>query len=111
MYLNYIKRDGSYNTGEFPNYGRSTTMFKSREVNKTWPFNVLPNPYFEGWPFPAVTGEGITIIGPDDRGQIRINLDGPSGIKDIITTNTQNSTTHTIAETILLILSRSSDFK
>ena len=65
MYMNYIKRDGSYNTGQFPNYGRSTTMFKSREVNKTWPFNVLPNPYFEGWPFPAVTGEGVTIMGPE----------------------------------------------
>ncbi|MHC4389540.1 MAG: LamG-like jellyroll fold domain-containing protein, partial [Planctomycetota bacterium] len=32
MYFNYIKRDGSYNSGEYPNYGRSTTMFKSREI-------------------------------------------------------------------------------
>ncbi|MHC4482385.1 MAG: LamG-like jellyroll fold domain-containing protein [Planctomycetota bacterium] len=73
-YFNYIKRDGSYNTGNFPNYGRSTTMFKTREINKTWPFNHVPNPYFEGWPFPAVTGEGITVLGPDifspDEGQI-----------------------------------------
>jgi len=73
-YFNYIKRDGSYNTGEYPNYGRSTTMFKTREVNKAWPFNRIPNPYFEGWPFPAVTGEGITVMGPNifgpDQGQI-----------------------------------------
>ena len=73
-YFNYIKRDGSYNTGDYPNYGRSTTMFNTGEINKTWPFNKVPNPYFEGWPFPAVTGEGITVLGPDifgpDQGQI-----------------------------------------
>ena len=73
-YFNYIKRDGSYNTGDYPNYGRGTTMFKTRQVNKAWPFNRIPNPYFEGWPFPAVTGEGVTVMGPDifgpDRGQI-----------------------------------------
>ncbi|MHC4756164.1 MAG: LamG-like jellyroll fold domain-containing protein [Planctomycetota bacterium] len=65
MYMNYIKRDGSYNTGQFPNYGRSTTMFKSRQPNRTWPFNPVPDPYFEGWPFPCVTGEGITVMGPE----------------------------------------------
>lgn len=49
-------------------------MFKTREVNKAWPFDHVPNPYFEGWPFPAVTGEGVTVMGPDlmdpDRAQI-----------------------------------------
>jgi len=74
MYLNYIKRDGSYSTGDYPNYGRSVTMFKTREVNKAWPFRKLANPYYEGWPFPAVTGEGVTVMGPDltdpDFGQI-----------------------------------------
>ena len=74
MYFNYIKRDGSYNSGEYPNYGRSVTMFKTREINKAWPFNPVPNPYYEGWPFPAVTGEGITVLGPDifnpNKGQI-----------------------------------------
>jgi hypothetical protein len=74
MYLNYIKRDGSYNTGDYPAYGRSVAMFKTREVNKTWPFNAVDNPYYEGWPFPAVTGEGITVAGPNvfdpDGGQI-----------------------------------------
>jgi hypothetical protein len=49
-------------------------MFRSRQINKAWPFNPVPNPYYEGWPFPAVTGEGITVMGPDlfdpDNGQI-----------------------------------------
>ena len=49
-------------------------MFKTREINKAWPFNPVPNPYYEGWPFPAVTGEGITVLGPDifnpNKGQI-----------------------------------------
>jgi len=74
MYLNYIKRDGSYNTGDYPAYGRSVAMFKTREINKTWPFNAVANPYYEGWPFPAVTGEGIAVAGPNvfdpDGGQI-----------------------------------------
>jgi len=74
VYFNYIKRDGSYSTGDYPNYGRSVTMFKTREVTKAWPINKVANPYYEGWPFPAVTGEGITVMGPDlidpDNGQI-----------------------------------------
>jgi len=65
VYCYYIKRDGSYNTGDFPNYGRSYCFFKTHEVAKAWPFNPVPNPYYEGWAFPAVTGEGITILGPD----------------------------------------------
>ncbi|HUT28363.1 MAG TPA: hypothetical protein VMX13_01120 [Sedimentisphaerales bacterium] len=73
-YFNYIKRDGSYNSGDYPNYGRSTAMFRTSEINKAWPFNPVPNPYYEGWPFPAVTGEGVTVLGPDifdpDNGQI-----------------------------------------
>ncbi len=60
-----MKRDGSFNTGDFPNYGRSYCFFKTDEVAKAWPFNPVPNPYYEGWAFPAVTGEGVTIIGPD----------------------------------------------
>ena len=74
MYFNCLKRDGSYGTGEFQAYGRSSAMFRTREVNKTWPFAPVTNPYFEGWPFPAVTGEGITVLGPElmdpDRGQV-----------------------------------------
>jgi len=74
LYFNYIKRDGSYSTGDFPNYGRSVTIFKTSEPTKPWPINKVPDPYFEGWPFPAVTGEGLTVMGPDitdpDRKQI-----------------------------------------
>ncbi|HUW18421.1 MAG TPA: LamG-like jellyroll fold domain-containing protein [Sedimentisphaerales bacterium] len=74
VYVNLLKRDGSYNTGDFPAYGRGATLFETREVTKAWPMRDVPNPYFEGWAYPAVTGEGITVMGPDlfdpDRGQV-----------------------------------------
>ncbi len=74
VYVNLLKRDGSYNTGDFPAYGRGATLFETREPTKAWPMRDIPNPYYEGWPFPAVTGEGITVFGPDlfdpDRGQV-----------------------------------------
>jgi len=74
VYVNLIKRDGSYSTGEFPAYGRGATLFETREVGKAWPFKAVANPYYEGWAFPAVTGEGITVFGPDifdaDKGQV-----------------------------------------
>ncbi len=74
VYVNLIKRDGSYSTGDYPAYGRGATLFETREVAKAWPFNAVSNPYYEGWAFPAVTGEGITVFGPDlfdaDRGQV-----------------------------------------
>jgi hypothetical protein len=73
-YFNYIKRDGSYNTGDFPAYGRGTAMFSAKEINKAWPFDPVPNPYYEGWAFPCVTGEGVTVFGPDitnpNKGQV-----------------------------------------
>ncbi|MHC4754581.1 MAG: hypothetical protein ACYTBP_05505, partial [Planctomycetota bacterium] len=65
VYINLLKRDGSYNTGDFPAYGRGAALFETREVTKAWPLDPVPNPYFEGWAFPAVTGEGITVMGPD----------------------------------------------
>jgi len=74
MYFNYIKRDGSYSTANYPHAGRGTTMFSTREPNKAWPFNKVADPYFEGWPFPAVTGEGVTVFDPNlfnsERGQV-----------------------------------------
>jgi hypothetical protein len=74
VYVNLLKRDGSYNTGDFPAYGRGATLFETTEVTKAWPMRDVPNPYFEGWAYPAVTGEGITVMGPDlfdpDRGQV-----------------------------------------
>ena len=74
VYVNLLKRDGSYSTGDYPAYGRGATLFQTREVTKAWPFRDVSNPYYEGWPYPAVTGEGITVMGPDifdpDRGQV-----------------------------------------
>ncbi|MHC4624663.1 MAG: LamG-like jellyroll fold domain-containing protein [Planctomycetota bacterium] len=74
VYVCLIKRDGSYSTGAYPAYGRGATLFETREVAKAWPFKAVPNPYYEGWAFPAVTGEGITVFGPDifdpDKGQV-----------------------------------------
>jgi hypothetical protein len=74
VYVNLLKRDGSYNTGDYPAYGRGATLFETREATKAWPMRDIPNPYYEGWPYPAVTGEGITVMGPDifdpDRSQV-----------------------------------------
>lgn len=74
LYVSLLKRDGSYSTGEFPAYGRGATLFETREVTRAWPFRAMENPYYEGWAMPAVTGEGITVMGPNlfdpNRGQI-----------------------------------------
>lgn len=45
----------------------------------------------------------ITVVGPDERGQIRINIDGP-GIRDTVATNLQQSNMISIAEAVLLKL-------
>ncbi|TFG50753.1 MAG: hypothetical protein E4H40_00625, partial [Candidatus Brocadiia bacterium] len=65
VYINLLKRDGSYNTGDYPAAGRGASLFETREVTKAWPFNEVANPYYEGWAFPAPTGEGIDVMGPD----------------------------------------------
>jgi hypothetical protein len=74
VYVSLIKRDGSYSTGEYPAYGRGSTLFETREVAKAWPMRKVANPYYEGWAMPAVTGEGITVFGPDifngNKGQV-----------------------------------------
>ena len=60
-YVSYIKRDSSFNTKEYPRTGHKghrAPMFETNEILKPWPFKALARPYFEGWPFPAVTGEG-----------------------------------------------------
>ncbi|MHC4659099.1 MAG: LamG domain-containing protein, partial [Planctomycetota bacterium] len=60
-YVSYIKRDSSFNTKEYPRTGHKghrAPMFATNEILKAWPFKALSKPYFEGWPFPAVTGEG-----------------------------------------------------
>ena len=37
-------------------------MFESSEPLKPWPFKALKKPWYEGWPFPSVTGEGKTVF-------------------------------------------------
>jgi hypothetical protein len=70
LYVDFIKRDSSFNTKEFPGRGRRECMFETREVFKSWPFNALKRPYFESWPMPAVTGEGPVVFAPDDNGEV-----------------------------------------
>ena len=70
VYVNFLKRDSSFKTPEHPRGGKSAPMFQTREVFKAWPFKVLEKPYFEGWAFPGVTGEGPVIIDKNQYGQV-----------------------------------------
>ncbi len=60
-YVTYIKRDSSACTEAFPCTEpplHRAPVFFSNEILKPWPFNAIDEPYYEGWPFPVVTGEG-----------------------------------------------------
>jgi len=70
VYVDFIKRDSSYKNEGCPGGGRRAVMFETREIFKTWPFEPRTNPYFESWPFPAVTCEGPVIFAPDKNGQV-----------------------------------------
>jgi len=70
VYVDFIKRDSSFKTREYPGGGRRACMFETRRIHKAWPFKVLEEPYFEGWPMPAVTGEGPIVFGPNKNGQV-----------------------------------------
>jgi len=70
LYVDFIKRDSSFKTKEYRGGGRRACIFETREVLKAWPFNVLQKPYFEGWPMPAVTGEGPVVFAPNKNGQV-----------------------------------------
>jgi hypothetical protein len=37
-------------------------MFETNELLKPWPFKTIKKPWYEGWPFPSVTGEGKTVF-------------------------------------------------
>jgi len=52
LYANITKRDGSWRSD-----GRTGMYAQTKEVLKTWPFNKLADPYFEGWPSPCITKE------------------------------------------------------
>lgn len=70
LYVNFIKKDSSHRSPEFPRGGRSAPMFLTTEIFKPWPFNVLTKPYFDGWAFPVVTGEAPVPIDKNEYGQV-----------------------------------------
>jgi hypothetical protein len=64
-YISFIKRDSSFRTKEYPGigpHGHKAIMFESDEILKPWPFKAIEKPWYEGWPFPSVTGEGVTAL-------------------------------------------------
>ncbi|MHC4617572.1 MAG: LamG domain-containing protein [Planctomycetota bacterium] len=69
-YVNFLKRDSSFNFPGCGGGGRRSVRFESRDAFKAWPFDILPDPYFEAWPFPAVTCEGPVIFAPNIHGQV-----------------------------------------
>ena len=73
VYLSLIKRDSSFNTEEHPGIGprgHKAVVFESREIFKPWPFRPVANPWYEGWPFPSVTGEGKTLLTAQEYGWV-----------------------------------------
>ncbi|MHC4575730.1 MAG: LamG-like jellyroll fold domain-containing protein, partial [Planctomycetota bacterium] len=70
LYTDFLKRDSSYNDATCPGGGRRAVLFESTEVLKTWPFVVRPDPYYEGWPMPAVTCEGPIAMPTTAAGQV-----------------------------------------
>ena len=70
VYVDFIKRDSSFKTRSCRGGGRRAVMFETRKIHRTWPFNALEQPYFEGWPMPAVTCEAPIIFGPNKNGQV-----------------------------------------
>jgi len=69
-YASYIKRDSSFHNRECPRAGgRVGVGFWTQEILKPWPFHRMATPYFEGYPFPSVTGEGPVSFGVTDAGE------------------------------------------
>jgi hypothetical protein len=68
-YSLFIRRDSSFRTSACPGGVRQCIMFETNEPTKTWPFNRLDPPYFEGWTLPAVTCEGPAIFDETVSGQ------------------------------------------
>ncbi|MHC4618431.1 MAG: hypothetical protein ACYTEQ_11845, partial [Planctomycetota bacterium] len=65
-YVTCLKHDSSFKPGK----GRRASMARTTEVLKTWPFKRLGGPYFEAWPFPAVTKELPVIFETNKHGQV-----------------------------------------
>jgi hypothetical protein len=73
VYVGLIKRDSSFRTKEFPGKGpkgHKAVMFETNEILKPWPFRAIENPWYEGWPFPSVTGEGHTLFTAQEYGWV-----------------------------------------
>jgi len=72
-YISFIKRDSSFKTKKYPGIGpkgHKAIMFESNEILKPWEFKALAKPWYEGWPFPSVTGEGPTIFAAKKYGWV-----------------------------------------
>ncbi|MHC4623583.1 MAG: LamG domain-containing protein [Planctomycetota bacterium] len=72
-YISFIKRDSSFRTKEYPGigpHGHKAIMFESDEILKPWPFKAIEKPWYEGWPFPSVTGEGVTAFTAQEYGWV-----------------------------------------
>ncbi|MGI9429054.1 MAG: hypothetical protein ACR2NM_10375, partial [Bythopirellula sp.] len=70
-YASYIKRDSSFNTDDCPRVrGRVAIGFWTKEILKPWPFRRRSEPYFEGYPFPAVTCEGPVSFDVSTAGEV-----------------------------------------
>lgn len=71
-YRAVLKQDESFNHPDAPrgNGGRRGVQFTAREILKPWPFRALAKPYFEGWPFPSVTGEGELVFDSNEQGHV-----------------------------------------
>lgn len=70
VYSTGIRRDSSWHTPEFPGDKRRVCVSDTREPFKTWPFRHLERPYFEGWPFPSLTGELPVMFAPSNYGEV-----------------------------------------
>ncbi|MHC4527123.1 MAG: LamG domain-containing protein, partial [Planctomycetota bacterium] len=73
VYVSFIKRDSSFRTKEYPGigpHGHKAIMFESNEILKPWSFNAIDKPWYEGWPFPSVTGEGVTAFTAQEYGWV-----------------------------------------
>ncbi len=70
-YASYIKRDSSFKNKECPRAGGRTGVgFWTNEILKPWPFNPMNTPYFEGYPFPSVTCEGVESFPVTKAGEV-----------------------------------------
>ena len=73
LYVSYLKRDSSACTKAHPcerMKGHRATVFYASNPLNPWPFNPVEEPYFEGWPFPVVTGEGAVGFYPTESGWV-----------------------------------------